>query len=74
MSLITLPAPKVITPALIVTHVSLSRIVDLPQEKIVRAFFEEIPQPLVLWEGDAYDAIGNWTQDQANARVLELLA
>lgn len=27
----------------------------------------------VLWEGPAYIAIGNWTQEQANARILELI-
>lgn len=26
-----------------------------------------------LWEGDAYTAIGDWTQAQANARIIELL-
>ena len=28
---------------------------------------------LVLWEGQSYIDIGNWTQDQANARIIELL-
>lgn len=28
---------------------------------------------LVLWQGAAYIAIGNWTQEQANARILELI-
>jgi hypothetical protein len=28
---------------------------------------------LILWEGQAYINIGNWTQDQANARILELV-
>jgi hypothetical protein len=28
---------------------------------------------LTLWEGQAYIDIGNWTQDQANARILELI-
>jgi len=32
-----------------------------------------ITQVLTLWEGAAYIAIGNWTQDQANARILELI-
>jgi len=32
-----------------------------------------IDRTLVLWEGPAYIAIGNWTQDQANARILELI-
>jgi len=28
---------------------------------------------LILWEGQAYINIGNWTQGQANARILELI-
>lgn len=28
---------------------------------------------LTLWDGDAYDAIGDWTQADAETRVLELL-
>ena len=28
---------------------------------------------LVLWSGAAYDAVGNWTEDQANAQALSLL-
>jgi hypothetical protein len=29
--------------------------------------------PLLLWEGETYDAVGDYTQAQAEARVLELL-
>ena len=32
-----------------------------------------MPLKLVLWEGAAYTAIGNWTQAQAEARIIELL-
>jgi hypothetical protein len=28
---------------------------------------------LTLWEGEAYINIGNWTQEQANAKILELV-
>jgi hypothetical protein len=27
----------------------------------------------VLWRGDAYDAIGNWTNEQVESRVRELV-
>lgn len=30
-------------------------------------------KPLVLWRGDDYAAIGDWTQAQAEARIAELL-
>ena len=32
-----------------------------------------LEQVLTLWQGPAYIAIGNWTQAQANARILELI-
>lgn len=31
------------------------------------------PYPLVLWEGDSYDAAGDYTQSQAEARILAVL-
>lgn len=39
--------------------------------------YDELGNPikriLVLWEGEAYDAIGQWTDEQAEARIKELL-
>ena len=32
-----------------------------------------IKRILVLWEGEAYDAIGQWTDEQAEERIKELL-
>lgn len=29
---------------------------------------------IVLWEGAAYDTIGEWTQEQANEKILELIS
>jgi len=49
-----------------------NRIVELPKEKIVRCFFDELNEPVILWEGAAYDAIGQWTDSDVEARVLEL--
>jgi hypothetical protein len=42
---------------------------------IRRVLVQMLPfaRPLTLWEGDAYDAAGDYTQAQAEARVLELL-
>jgi len=28
---------------------------------------------ITLWEGEEYENIGDWTQEQANARIIELL-
>jgi hypothetical protein len=73
MSPIALTSPKVVSPAIVVTEVTIERLVDLPNKKIVRAFCKELPQPINLWEGEAYDAIGNWTQAQAEVRLAEIL-
>jgi len=32
-----------------------------------------VDKAYVLWEGQAYIDIGNWTQEQANTRILELI-
>jgi hypothetical protein len=49
---------------------------DSPIAKTVtaRVSVENVgPVSFVLWSGAAYDSIGNWTQEQADARVLELI-
>jgi hypothetical protein len=48
------------------------RVVDLPKKKIVRCFLEELDEPVVLWEGDAYDAAGQWTDADVEAKLNEL--
>ena len=55
-----------------VTTLTVSRIVDLPKKKMVRAFIEELDEPVVLWEGEAYDSIGQWTDSNVEARLAEL--
>lgn len=65
---------KVITPPPVVLEgeVDISY-VDNPKNKIVRATIYKIPTPLTLWQGDDYDAVGDWTQAQAEARLIEEL-
>lgn len=48
-------------------------ILDNSQRKTCLARIHPFPFPLMLWSGEAYDAIGDYTQDQVEARVLELL-
>jgi hypothetical protein len=55
-----------------VSTLTVVRMVDLPKKKVVRAFVEEIDGPIVLWEGAAYDAIGQWTDANVQARLTEL--
>ena len=76
MKAITLPKTvvKTIVPAqtVSVSELTITRIVDLPTEKVVRAFTKEMPGPITLWEGAAYDAVGQWTDVQVEERILEL--
>ncbi len=53
-------------------EVTIEEVTDNIERKVVRAFTRELGQ-LVLWEGEAYDAIGQWTDTDVQARVLELL-
>jgi hypothetical protein len=55
------------------TSVTVGRIVDNPGEKRVVAFIRELGNPLILWEGAAYDAVGDWTQAQAVAQIKALV-
>ncbi len=72
---VALDGPKVIKeiPAY---QVSLSSIdieyfVDSPSEKIVEAYAKRIGK-IVLWEGDAYDAIGDWTNADVEAKIKDI--
>jgi hypothetical protein len=55
-----------------VTTLTVTRLVDLPKKKVVRAFVEELDEPVVLWEAASYDAIGQWTDSNVEARLTEL--
>ncbi len=53
-------------------------IVDNCQNKVIASILlvsdsgKTHPKQVVLWENTTYDEIGNWTQEQANTRILEL--
>jgi hypothetical protein len=47
--------------------------IDDSARKLVLARLHPALRPLMLWRGDAYDAVGDWTQAQAEAKILELL-
>ena len=48
-------------------------IIDDSARKFIVARLHPVLRPLPLWRGDDYDTIGDWTQAQAEARILELL-
>ena len=55
-----------------VSTLTVQRVVDLPKKKVVRCFVEELDEPVVLWEGAAYDAIGQWTDADVEAKLTAL--
>lgn len=55
-----------------VTELTASRLIDFPQLKIVRCLISELNEDIVLWEGESYDAIGQWTDDDVINRLNEL--
>ena len=48
-------------------------IIDRPESKTVAVLVSPFMKPLLLWSGDEYVAIGDYTQAQVEARVLERL-
>jgi hypothetical protein len=62
------------------TTVTIQRTVDNPNDKLVRCFIKELPMPVILWDmttTPSYDTIngdGNWTTEQANSRLIEILS
>jgi len=55
-----------------VSELTISRVVDIPGQKIVRCFVEQLEEPIVLWEGAAYDSIGQWTDSDVTTRLNQL--
>lgn len=77
---ITLDSPKAITiraaESITTDLVSILSIKDNQGLKTIVAELElgeEKKISLTLWAGQAYDDIGDWTQEQANDRVIELV-
>lgn len=48
-------------------------LVDDAVQQTVVAFIRPLPKPLLLWAGPDYAAAGDYTQAQAEARILVLL-
>lgn len=73
---ITLANPKKIVTqeekSTTITKLTVNRVVDLPKQKIVRCFCEELDEPVVLWQGAAYDSIGQWSDVDVTNRLNEL--
>jgi hypothetical protein len=61
------PAPQ--TREVTITSLTLRQGIDDPVQKRVSVLFYETRFPVTIWSGAAYDAAGNWTQEQLDAAV-----
>ena len=55
-----------------IDKIEIHQMVDSPLKKTVWAHCRNYPNRILLWEGAAYDAIGQWTDTDITARILEL--
>lgn len=56
-----------------IEKITITELVDLPNRKMVVAKTSEIGT-IVLWKGNDYDAIGQWTDTDVVTRINELYA
>ncbi len=57
-----------------VTSLKIRSLIDKPEEKKVFADIDGLSRDIVLWEGDSYDAIGQWTDSDVSDRLNELFS
>jgi hypothetical protein len=55
-----------------VGEITVTEVVDYPERKSVKAFTLELGV-FDLWEGAAYDAIGQWTDTDVINRITEIV-
>jgi hypothetical protein len=48
-------------------------LLDVQSDKAVYAMLFPVTKRIPLWQGEAYDAAGDYTQAQAEARLMEVL-
>lgn len=55
-----------------ITKLTVNRIVDLPRQKIVKCFCEELDEPVIIWQDDSYDEIGQWSDADVQSRLHQI--
>ena len=55
------------------SQIKVKQIVDESENKKVIAFTDKAGK-IILWEGAAYDAIGQWTDSDVQARIIEIFS
>ena len=54
------------------SSVTVQRLIDLPTQKKVVAYLQGINEPVILWQGSEYDAIGQWTDSNVSDKIISL--
>lgn len=54
------------------SSITIERIVDDPNNKIVLVFIKELYDPITLWCGNDYDNIGQWTDNDVINKLNSL--
>lgn len=52
--------------------VEIVSIMDNPTKKTVTAYIVDKPYNVILWEGSAYDLIGQWSDADVKNKIIEL--
>lgn len=75
VSLGSTPVTYTVSPARTaeITTLTILRIVDLQGQKKVVVFTQEIPNPITIWSGASYDAVGDWTQAAAELQLIGIV-
>ena len=56
------------------SSLTIDRVVDLQGDKKVFAIINELYEPVDLWVGADYDAVGQWTDTDVANRIREIFA
>ena len=56
-----------------ISELTVLKIIDFPLRKMVYAEIAELSSPIVLWRDKVYDEIGQWTDEQADKILTELI-
>jgi len=54
-----------------ITEITVNQVTDLPEQKRVEVYTNELGI-VTLWEGEAYDAIGQWTDTDVINKLKSL--
>lgn len=67
------PMPEIQIQDLVLAGVYVDHFIDSPCYKTVDVYTRQYGK-ITLWEGAAYDAIGDWTNADAENRIIEIFS